>query len=29
MQVDETFCRRMPAFFSYHEEVNTSLVKDI
>jgi hypothetical protein len=29
MQVDETRRRRMPAVFSYHEEVNTSLVKDI
>ena len=29
MQVDEILRRRMPAVFSYHEEVNTSLVKDI
>jgi hypothetical protein len=29
MQVDETLCRCMPAVFSFHEEVNTSLVKDI
>ncbi len=29
MQVDETPRRCMPAVFSYYEEVNTSLVKDI